>query len=566
MSDNHFDVIVIGSGFGGSVSAYRFAEAGRRVCVLERGKAYPPGSFPRSPYEMKQNFWDPSQGLHGMYNVWSFRNLGAVVSSGLGGGSLIYANVLIRKDERWFVNEKADRPGYEAWPITRADLEPHYDNVERMLAPQRYPVAHAPYAQTPKLAAMRVAAEALSARARPGQVEFQLPNLAVTFGNPGAPPVPGEPIVEEFPNLHGRTRDTCRLCGECDIGCNFGSKNTLDYNYLTRAQRAHADIRTRCEVRSFKPRRGSGYEVSYVDHSTGMTDTKALPLHTLTCDQLVLAAGAIGSTFMLLKNRADFPNLSPRLGHAINGNGDILGLVLHSHDQATGEGRVTEPSQGPVITSALRFADQLDGVGAHGRGFYVEDAGYPQFVNWLVQSADISGTAARFAGFLWTWVKMHVVANPSSDLGQALSGLLGSGSFTRSALPLLGMGRDVPTGIASLNAAGLLALDWTIEPSRDYFDRVRDAMHDIADALSAKYADDPLWLLSQELTVHPLGGCPMGESREQGVVDAYGEVFGYPGFYIVDGSVLPGPVGPNPALTIAACADRFTEHALESEA
>ncbi|HEY3252335.1 MAG TPA: FAD-binding protein, partial [Polyangiaceae bacterium] len=211
MSDQHFDVVVVGSGFGGSVMAYRFAEAGLSVCVLERGKAYPPGSFPRSPYEMKQNFWDPSQGLQGMYNVWSFQNLGAVVSSGLGGGSLIYANVLIRKDEPWFVNERPDRPGYEAWPVTRADLEPHYANVERIMMPQTYPATHEPYARTPKLLAMRATAQALAERS-PGQVKLLLPNLAVTFGNPGRVPVPGEPISEEFPNLHGRTRDTCRLC------------------------------------------------------------------------------------------------------------------------------------------------------------------------------------------------------------------------------------------------------------------------------------------------------------------------------------------------------------------
>jgi cholesterol oxidase len=564
MPGEHFDTIVIGSGFGGSVMACRFAEAGQTVCVLERGKAYAPGSFPRSPYEMKQNFWDPSQGLHGMYNVWSFRNLGAVVSSGLGGGSLIYANVLIRKDERWFVTEQPGRPGYEAWPITRKDLDPHYANVESVLAPQRYPANHSPYGQTPKLLAMKAAAAALSAQATPGEIEFLLPNLAVTFGNPGQTPVPGEPIREEFSNLHGRTRDTCRLCGECDIGCNYGSKNTLDYNYLTRAKRAHADIRTRCEVRSFRPRAtDKGYEVSYVDHTEELVDTKTLPLQTLTCGKLVLAAGALGSTFLLLKNQAQFPNVSSRLGHAINGNGDILGLLLHSYDHATGKGRVMEPSQGPVITSAIRFADQLDGVGASGRGFYIEDAGYPQFVNWLAQSADIAGTAARFTSFLWAWIRMHTIANPTSDLGHALSGLVGSGSFTRSALPLLGMGRDVPAGVASLNERGQLALDWSIAPSEAYFNRVRAAMSAMADALEASYEDDPLWALSREITVHPLGGCPMGLDREQGVVNSYGEVFGYPGFYIADGSVLPGPVGPNPSLTIAACADRFAQNAIE---
>lgn len=159
---------------------------------------------------------------------------------------------------------------------------------------------------------------------------------------------------------------------------------------------------------------------------------------------------------------------------------------------------------------------------------------------------------------------MHTASNPTSDLGSALSSLVGSGSFTRSALPLLGMGRDVPTGVASLDELGLLALDWSVEPSQAYFERVRGAMRDVSDALGGKYEDDPLWALSREITVHPLVGCPMGASPAEGVVNPWGEVFGYPGFYIADGAALPGPVGPNPSLTIAACADCCAEHALQS--
>ena len=562
MSTEHFHAVVIGSGFGGSVMAYRLAEAGRSVCLLERGKKYPPGSFPRSPAGMKENFWDPSVGLQGMYDVWSFRELAALVASGLGGGSLIYANVLIRKDERWFVQEDLQRGGYESWPISRADLDPHYDRVEKILAPQRYPVESAPYDQTPKLVALRAAAATLSKAAPPGHVEFLLPNLAVSFANPGQPPVPGEPISEAFPNLHGRTRSTCRLCGECDIGCNYGSKNTLDYNYLTLAARAAAEIRTRAEVRAFAPRAGGGYQVHYVEHSDGVTNTAALPVRTISCDRLILAAGALGSTFLLLKNAAQFPGLSQRLGHAISGNGDILGLALQSYDHQSQTGRVLEPSRGPVITGALRFADELDGTGASGRGFYVEDAGYPEFINWLAQSANVAGSLSRLGTFAWRWLSTHFGFNPSSDLSAAVSGLIGSANFTRSSLPLLGMGRDVPSGRAFLNEQGYLALDWSLGPSKAYFDKVRGAMRDVSSALGAKYADGPLWYLSQEITVHPLGGCPMGSSREEGVVDAQGEVFGFPGFYIADGSVLPGPVGPNPSLTIAACADRFADRAL----
>ena len=250
--DSHYDAIVVGSGFGGSVTAYRLAEAGKRVLVLERGRPYPPGSFTRSPYRARESFWDPPRGLVGMYHYWSFKGIDALVSAGLGGGSLIYANVFIRKDENWFVQEDMSDGGYEYWPVNRADLDPHYDRVEQMLNLQRYPFEHEPYASTPKTIAFKEAAEA-------NGLEWFLPQLAVTFGNKGRTPVPGEAIEEELPNLHGRTRTTCQLCGECDVGCNYGSKNTLDYNYLTHAKHHGAEIRTLADVRRIGPREGGGY-------------------------------------------------------------------------------------------------------------------------------------------------------------------------------------------------------------------------------------------------------------------------------------------------------------------
>ncbi|HET6146099.1 MAG TPA: GMC family oxidoreductase [Polyangia bacterium] len=558
----HFDAIIIGSGFGGSVMAYRLAEAGKRVCLFERGKAYPPGSFPRSPHDMKANFWDPSQGKQGLFNIWSFQRLGAVVSAGLGGGSLIYANVFLRKDPRWFVKENVPGTGYESWPLTRADLDPHYDRVEKVLGLQRYPFHHAPYASTPKTVAMRTAAEELK-RQWPGQVEWELPPLAVTFGNPGQPPVPGAPIIEAMPNLHDLPRSTCRLCCECNIGCNYGSKNTLDYTYLTLARRAGAMLRTRTEVRHFRPRGdGTGYAVDYVEHRDDVTNTRGLPLTSATCDKLVLAAGAFGSTFLMLKNRPSFPGLSDRLGYAFNGNGDVLGLALQAVDRNTNQQRVINPSLGTVITSALRVADEIDGVGAKGRGFYVEDAGYPEFVNWLAQTADVRGTLRRLFHFVVAWIRMHVASNPTSDLGSLVSGVLGDGAFTRSSLPMLGMGREVPDGRLYLNHAGYLALDWQMDGDGGYFSQVTDVMRTIANELGATYRDDPLAYLSRVITVHPLGGCPMGEHPSAGVVDSNGQVFGFPGFYIADGSVMPGTVGPNPAFSIAACADRFADRLL----
>jgi cholesterol oxidase len=565
----HFDVVVVGSGFGGSVMAYRLADAGLSVCVLERGKRYPPNSFPRTPREMWHNFWDPSEGYYGLFDIWSFRGkltslkgLEAVVCSGLGGGSLIYANVLLRKPEKWFVKEDLHNGGYEYWPVTREDLDPHYERVEQMLGAQQYPfMTHAPYNTTPKTRQMRHAAEQLG-------LEWQLPNLAVTFANQDRDPALGEPIVEPLDeqtgkpmNLHGLPRYTCRLCGECDLGCNYGSKNTLDFNYLTEAWRRGAEIRTLCEVRGFAPHPKGGYVIRYVEHNPEerggkRTNTRKLEHVDITAKQLVLSAGTLGSTYLLLRNRRrHFPAISDQLGRRFSGNGDLLTFAFNAREQRDGkEGpRVLAPSYGPVITSAVHVPDELDG--SSGRGFYIEDAGYPVFLDWALEVTHptLIGRGLRFAARrVWS----VLTGDPASNLSGEFAAALGSGILSSTALPMLGMGRDIPDGVMSLRK-GYLDVDWTIDTSREYFDRLRDTARAIADVWQADFRDNPIWGLSRVVTVHALGGCPMGRDEHEGVVNSYGEVFNYPGLYIADGSVMPGPVGPNPSLTIAALADRF---------
>ncbi|HEX8251496.1 MAG TPA: GMC family oxidoreductase N-terminal domain-containing protein, partial [Pyrinomonadaceae bacterium] len=347
-----FEVVIVGSGFGGSVMAYRLAKAGYKVCVLERGKSYPPGSFPRSPLAMQNNFWDPSKGLQGLYNVWSFRGSEALVASGLGGGSLIYANVLLRKDTAWFT---------EADLIGRDDLNFHYDNVEAMLKPQKYPLDFSPYNKTPKTLALKFAAEELM-KQNPQNIEWMLPNLAVMFAaDQKQKPALAEPLLPDSHNIHKLQRYTCRLCGECDIGCNYGSKNTLDHTYLSEAVRLGAEIRTRCEVRSFRPGDEAGYVIDYVVHEPENEgrefDTAKLPLKTITSDKLVLAAGTLGTTYLLLKNRKAFNGrLSKTLGTRYCGNGDLLTFVMKSKITADGKKipRVINANYGPVITSAIR--------------------------------------------------------------------------------------------------------------------------------------------------------------------------------------------------------------------
>jgi len=542
----HVDVVVVGSGFGGSVTACRLAAEGLSVVVLERGRAYPPRSFPRSPAEMGKAFWDPAEQLYGLYDVWSFDGCDSVTASGLGGGSLIYANVLLRKDEHWFVQDGPD--GSRPWPVTRADLDPHYDAVEKMLAPTPYPFDRPAYAHTPKTIAMRDAAMELG-------LDWQLPPLAIRFAaQPGAEPGLSVPIADPaYGNLHGVQRLTCRLCGECDLGCNDGAKNSLDHTYLSAASHHGADLRTLHEVRGVRQGMRGGYAVDYVRHDdepgTG----------TISCDRLVLAAGTFGTTRLLLRNRDALPGLSATLGDGFSGNGDLLTFLLRAKDRS--RTREIDASHGPVITSAIRLADHLDDPQESGRGAYIEDGGYPGFVDWLADATDVRHNVVRAARFVIDriWARLTGDSSMSAEVAR----LFREGELSASSLPLLGMGRDVPTGRMSLRD-GELDVRWNVEDSAEHVDRLRAAMGRIADVLGGELSGLPAGLGKRLVTAHPLGGAAMGRHAGEGVCDPYGEVFGHPGLYIADGAAMPGPVGPNPSLTIAALADRMSTRMLEN--
>ncbi|WP_286900094.1 GMC family oxidoreductase [Thermocrispum sp.] len=557
------DAVVVGSGFGGSVSAYRLAEAGLDVVLLERGKAYPPGSFPRNPHQMSRAFWDPTEGLQGLFDVWTFRGFDSIVSSGLGGGSLIYANVMIRKDERWFVCEPLPGGGYEKWPVGRAELDPHYDAVERMLDVTPYPFESPAYASSRKTQAMREAAEKLG-------LEWSLPPLAVSFAPaPGQPPAIGLPLADPpYGNLHGAQRRSCRLCGECNLGCNDGAKNSLDHTYLSAAVAKGAEIRPRCEVRTIEALDGGGYRVGYVEHlpeNEGRdVDWDEMPRRSIVCRKLILAAGTYGTTFLLLRNRATLPGLSDALGTKFSGNGDLLTFLTPADDDAENV-RQFGATEGPVITSALRVPDAVDcddvPEDCRDRGFYIQDGGYPAFAEWI---AETSGPKSlwRIGAFLGRWLLTALKLAPDNSLGAELSDLLGDGVLSAGALPLLGMGRDVPDGVMTLDG-DRLDVRWSSETSMAYFERLRSTMRRIAEVLGTGFVDNPMWFFRRIVTVHPLGGAPIGDHPGEAVCDADGEVFGHPGLYVADGAAMPGPVGPNPSLTIAAMADRMCTRMLE---
>lgn len=531
MPDFDFDAIIVGSGFGGAVSAYNLAEAGMQVCILERGALWPPGSFPRYPREFRNAVFDPSRGRLGLFNLWSFRRIDVLTAAGVGGGSLLYANVLLRKDRESFVRDDGI-----PWPLSYEDLEPHYERIEALLQVRPYP-GDANGFDVPKHAALREVAARTN-------LETTAAPLAVAFGrSPTSAPEIGA-ALEHSQNLHGAPRESCRLCGECDVGCNYGSKHTLDLNLLSHAVKRGAVLRPLCQAVVLRPD-GDGYAVDYVEHEPQQNvHSTELPRRTLRTRQLILAAGSPASPYLLLKNRRFFPKLSPRLGERFAGNGDLLGFVTSSD-------RNLDCYRGPVITSVVRSRDR------HGESMYVEDAGVPNFVAFFVEGLLSKRTAAvrTLLRFFGRYLVRIFSLSRSPNLGSVVGDSFGRAVFSATMLPLLGMGRDVPDGRLYLKN-GKCRSDWSPRSSRAFFRDLQALMQRIAAGLGGRFRSNPLGSLGRTITVHPLGGCVMGRSPEEGVVDENGEAFGYPGLFVVDGSTMPGPVGANPALTIAATADR----------
>jgi cholesterol oxidase len=570
----HYDAVVIGSGFGGAVAAYHLvANTGLRVLLLERGMPYPPGSFARTPREMRRNFWDPGAGLHGLFEMWSFSRVRALVSSGLGGGSLIYANVMLRKPPETFAGGPTD--DYLPWPVGPEELAAEYDAAAAVLQPNPLPDEYfAPGREQGGVSKT----QQFFAAARAVGLHPQRAPIAVTFrasngeASDSVPAVPGVPFGAD--NLHGRPRRTCTLVGECDLGCNEGAKNSLDYTYLSRFVKEggeRARIFTCCEATGIEPHDQGGYRVRFVEHRAARAAVaRRRQLHdpgaplldpdtdetsdewtrTVTAGVVVVSAGVFGSTRLLLSSRARLARLSAQLGRRFSTNGDLLTFARECREP-DGSWRDLDPSYGPVITASAEHT-------ANGRRLWMQDAGGPGVSEWAWQAGEMPRdlwSARTLAGAL-------LRGQHGGRISRLMAQALGSAQASSAMLPMLTMGQDVSGGRLRLQGDGL-ALDWNPRgASRSYFESAVSLAERFAEGLGGRLGPPYAARLAPGLTAHPLGGCPMGADARSGVVDSHGEVFGHPGLFVSDGSIMPGPVGPNPSFTIAAMAARIGKAAV----
>jgi cholesterol oxidase len=517
--ESAYDVVVVGSGFGGGVTACRMAEQGLRVCVLERGRRFGPGDFPDRPEQAPLAFWHPTLNPGGMLDLRLMKDLSVITAAGVGGGSLVYANVQLRAPDDVF-----EQP---PWPqaITGPELRPYYDRTEEALDPQETP----PTPALPKIRAFDAMAEGA------GREAERLP-LAVHFGESRRHP---------FSDV---LQQGCQNLGRCDLGCPVLAKNTVDITYLARAEAHGAEVFPLREVLSLDPPAGAGgrWRIGFRDLQYRVKGTVEAPL-------LVLSAGTLGSPRLLLKNRSRLGRLSPALGSRFSGNGDALALAL---DPAAPDVTGARTEYGPSMTSRIDYT-------AEG-GFMVADGGLPgNFGGILAAVREVNALTGW--GRIVLQVKNAVTRIGLSDLHVTHRNVkLRDPEPIGDSLVFLMIGRDAADGQMRLTPLfGCFDIRWSRSTSAGLFARMREAAGELTKAAQAKsfFALDA-GPLGKFITVHPLGGCPMSDDPGRGVTDQYGRVHGYEGLYVLDGSIVPTALGVNPSKTIAALAERGVEHLL----
>ena len=518
-----FDAIVIGSGFGGAISACRLAEKGMKVLVLERGRRWTAKDYPRKPGDAWLfNHLAPAQ-LNGWLDLRFFKNIAVSQAAGVGGGSLAYSSVALEGTQ--FV---CQRMAVELLTPSSS----RNDKVAKVMNLQTVPDGQL----TQRIKLTREAAE----QAGHGDRFSKVP-LAVTFSPEWNYQLkdPFDPSHSKtFTNAQGQQQGTCIHLGNCDIGCDVRAKNTLDLNYIPLAEQRGADVRPLHLVRTIE-RSNGGYKVVFDRIERGR-----LVRGSEIGARVLLAAGSLGSTELLLRCRDEhrtLPGLSPMLGRHWSANANLLSTALYKDPERV------QQTLGPSISAGIDFSDGS----RNGERFVIEDDGFPNLLlNSLRACLDAPG-AAGFGRGLLQQIEEHVRAN----------------SNLRNVMIWLGAGLDAGDGQLALKRRLFapwvrdLDLQWTPQNSRGVIEAIAEVHRRLTDATGGQMRQGPPdSVFKNMVTLHPLGGCRMGNSVESGVVDHLGQLFGYPRLYVVDGAIAPTATGRNPSHTIAAMAERIAAH------
>jgi cholesterol oxidase len=507
------DVVVIGSGFGGSTTALRLTEKGYRVLVLEAGRRFDESTLPKTSWRLRSFLWAPRLGCLGIQRLSLLRNVLVLSGAGVGGGSLVYANTLYEPLPPFY-----DDPQWAHITDWRDELAPFYDQAKRMLGVVENP------STTPADEVMRHVADDMGV----GHT-FRPTPVGVWFGQPGVE------VEDPYFGGAGPRRRGCIECGECMTGCRHGAKNTLLQNYLHLAERSGAEVRERSTVTAVRPLPEGGYAVD-VERSGAWFPKRRT---TITAGDVVVAAGTLGTQKLLhrMRDEGHLTGLSPRLGELTRTNSEA---ILGARTFRPG----TDFTRGVAITSSFHpDADTHVEPVRYGRGSnamgllttaLADGGGRSRPLAWLREAGRHPGTMIRNLS-MRRWSEQTIIALVMQTRDNSIT------CFTRRGL--LGRRR-----LTSTQGHG--------EPNPTWIPAGHDAVRRIAERIGGFAGGGWNDVFDIPMTAHFLGGTPIGDSPESGVIDPYHRVYGHPHLHVVDGAAISANLGVNPSLTITAQAER----------
>jgi cholesterol oxidase len=517
MSKFDFDFAVVGSGFGGSVSALRLSEKGYSVAVLEMGKRWNAEDFAKSSWDLRKFFWEPRLGLHGIMQMTQLRDVFFLHGAGVGGGSLVYANTLLQPPAQVF-----DDPQWVGLDWMR-ELAPHYETAKKMLGA----VPSEVIVETDRL--LKKVADEMGR----GHT-WHRATVGVYFGEAG------KTVPDPFFGGEGPDRTGCTLCGGCMIGCRVGAKNTLDRNYLYLAEKHGTQIFPESRVTDIRALPGGGYELT-IRKSTGHRRRT----RQMRVKGVVVSAGSFGTVDLLMrsKERGSLPKISSALGTFLRTNSEALLAVRSKRNDV-------DYSKGIAITSGVYVDDKT----------HVEVVRYPEGSDSMSVLTTVLTDDGPIIPRWARWAK-NVVTHPLRFARVSVP----FGWAKRTAILLVMQPVDNHMKYKMRRrwyAPWSRRLDsdrGSDKPAPTYIPIANEIARKMAEKMDGIPQSGIIEVIGgKATTAHILGGCPIGLTKEAGVVDTRARLYGYDDFYVVDGSIIPANLGVNPSLTITAMA----EHAM----